>query len=129
MWLWNGALNEMLTNLGNALEAFYLDLGTWMDSVTVVVISEFGRRVAENGSLGTDHGHGGCLFVMGGHVNGGQVYSSWPGLSPGALDAGDLAVTSDYRDVLWEVLEKRMSSTDVGAVFPNHVPTTLGILQ
>ena len=67
-------------------------------------MTEFGRRAGENGSGGTDHGHGNCMFVMGGHVNGGQVLANWPGLAPGNLDNGDLAITIDYRDILAEIL-------------------------
>ena len=125
----DGVMAGLLGNLGTSLEAFYLDLRNYMDSVTVVVMSEFGRRVVQNGSLGADHGHGNCMFVMGGRVNGGQVYSSWPGLAPALLDQGDLAVTTDYRDVMWEILSKRMGATDLATVFPNHTASSLGILQ
>ncbi|MFT7486318.1 MAG: hypothetical protein ACI9F9_002173 [Candidatus Paceibacteria bacterium] len=125
----DGVMAAMLANLGNSLEALYLDLGTQIDSVTVVVMSEFGRRVAENGSEGADHGHGNCMIVMGGHVNGGQVIGSWPGLAPGSLDFGDLAVTTDYRDVLWEILERRMGATDLGLIFPNHQSSSVGVIS
>ena len=77
------------------------DLLDQMGGLTVVVMTEFGRRARENGSLGTDHGHGGLMMIMGGTVNGGKVYGDWPGLDQQQLvGPGDLAVTTDYRDVL-----------------------------
>lgn len=124
----DGTMAGMLAGLANSIEAFYLDMRHHLDSVTLVVVSEFGRRVAENGSLGADHGHGNCMFVLGGHVLGGQVYGAWPTLAPAALDDGDLAITTDYRDVLGEVLTKRMSTPDLGLVFPNHTPSFLNLI-
>lgn len=78
-----------------------------MSDVTLVTLSEFGRRVAQNGSGGLDHGHGNVSLVMGGGVRGGQVYGRWPGLAAANLDNGDLAGTTDYRTILAEALEKR----------------------
>jgi uncharacterized protein (DUF1501 family) len=98
-----------LDNLARGLEAFYNDLkGTQHDTrVTVVVMSEFGRRFAENNNRGTDHGHGNVMFVIGGSVNKG-LYGNWPGLGAGQLyDNADLAITTDYRTVLAEILQKR----------------------
>jgi uncharacterized protein (DUF1501 family) len=96
---------------------------------TMVVQSEFGRRVAENGSAGLDHGHGNAMFVMGPNVNGGQVYGSWPGLDAASLDNGDLAVTTDYRHVMAEVLSVRLGNTRLGTVFPNFTPSFLGLVN
>ena len=108
-----------LTELAAALSAFYTDMGAGMARVTVLVYTEFGRRVAENGSAGTDHGTGNLAYLMGGGVNGGQVISDWPGLVPGNLEYGeDLKITTDLRLVISELLNKRLGGTDVGTVFP-----------
>jgi uncharacterized protein (DUF1501 family) len=105
--------------LGAGLAAFITDLGSVLDHVSIVVLSEFGRRVAENTSLGTDHGRGGVTFVIGGGVKGG-VKGTWPGLNDDVLEGpGDVPVTTDYRDVLWPVLQ-RHGATNAHAVFPEH---------
>jgi len=124
----DGMLALLLDELCHALEAFYLDMLDQIDQVTVVVMSEFGRRVAQNASLGTDHGHGSCMLVMGGAVAGGQVLTQWPGLEPAQLDHGDLAITTDYRDVLAEVLVKRAQNNAITTVFPNHTPNFPGVI-
>jgi uncharacterized protein (DUF1501 family) len=98
-----------------------------MKNVTLVTLSEFGRRVAENGSRGVDHGHGNAMFVLGGGVRGGKVYGTWPGLAPAKLVAGDLAATTDYRSVIGEVLQKRCGVGSLGEVFPNVTPTASGL--
>jgi uncharacterized protein (DUF1501 family) len=119
----------LLDDLTRTLEAFYLDNLAGLDKLVVVVMSEFGRRVAENASAGLDHGHGNCMLVMGGHIAGGQVLTSWPGLAPGNLDSGlDLAITIDYRDILAEILNKRLEDNDLSDVFPNFTPTFRGIV-
>src|SRR6056297_1697919 len=76
-------IGPLLTQLGDALTAFREDIGSEWNHTTVVIQTEFGRRVRENAARGTDHGHGGVLLVAGGGVNGGQVYADWPGLAPG----------------------------------------------
>jgi uncharacterized protein (DUF1501 family) len=83
--------------------------------------------VRENSSLGLDHGHGNAMLVMGGGVNGGQVFSSWPGLGPGSLDSGDLAITIDYRDILGEVVKDRLGIANPSTIFPLHTFTEYGI--
>lgn len=118
-----GTLATKLADLGAGLEAFWRDLGSDIDKVTVVVMSEFGRRVEENDSEGTDHGQGGCMFVMGGNVDGGQVISQWPGLDPASLGNGNLPITIDYRDILAEILEDRLESPSASAVFLGYQPT------
>ena len=123
----NGIMAQMLNDLSLSLEAFYLDMGTGMDGVTLCCISEFGRRVEENSSQGTDHGHGNAMILMGGHIAGGQVIANWPGLAPAQLDDGDLAITIDYRDVLGEILSQRLGATDLTAIFPGHTFTTHGV--
>jgi uncharacterized protein (DUF1501 family) len=114
----NGLMPDLLDELGRSLKAFATDLGSTMNRVTVVTMSEFGRRVEENASFGTDHGYGSCLFVLGGSVQGGKVYGQWPGLSPAKWADGDLAVTTDVRSVLGEILEKRLGNANVAGVFP-----------
>ena len=110
----------LAADLSDSLAAFDQDLGSMMDNVTVLVMTEFGRRAYENASLGTDHGLGSVLWALGGKVAGGQVYADWPGLGPNNLVEGDLAVTTDYRDVLSEVLQKRFGNTNINAVFPDY---------
>ncbi len=124
----DGVMAAMLFDFAAGLVAFYKDMRQQLGSVTLVALSEFGRRVAENGSAGLDHGHGNCMFVMGGSVAGGQVHATWPGLAPSALDHGDLAITTDYRDVLSEILVKRMGTVDLAGVFPGHTPVFPGVI-
>jgi len=123
----DGTLAGMLENLSGGLAALYADLTAELGRVTIVVMSEFGRRVAENGSAGTDHGHGGAMLVLGGNVNGGQVHTQWPGLDPGSLGNGDLPITIDYRDVLAEIIQLRLGNSSLGDIFPEHTPQFPGI--
>jgi uncharacterized protein (DUF1501 family) len=119
---------DNLTDLATALAAFTTDLGdTGMKNVTVLTISEFGRRVKENGSRGADHGHGNAMMLLGGGVRGGKVYGRWPGLTPAALIQGDLAVTTDYRAVIGEVLQKRCGIGALDRVFPGVKPSAFGL--
>lgn len=123
-----GIMARNLTELGEGLAAFYEDLQTQMDGVTVVVMSEFGRRVQENASLGTDHGHGNMMMVLGNGINGGRVFADWPGLHREQLvGPGDLSITTDYRDILAELLRKRLNNPYVDEVFPNYRVTERGI--
>ena len=116
-------LAELLPDLSASLAAFWRDLGERMNSVTIVVMSEFGRRVAANGSGGTDHGHGNALYVIGKGINGGQVFADWPGLSESQLSGpGDLAITTDYRTVLAEIVDKRLGNPAIDQVFPDFTP-------
>ena len=122
------AMTPLATDFANTLAAFYTDLGGFMGGVSVVTMTEFGRRVTENASLGTDHGHGSVMFAMGGGVNGGQVIGDWPGLATADLYDGDLDITTDYRTVLSDALINRLSATDVGAVFPGfNGPLSAGV--
>jgi uncharacterized protein (DUF1501 family) len=123
-----GWMFDQLSRLGQALAAFATDLGDRFADVTLVTLSEFGRRVAENGSGGVDHGHGNACLVLGGGVVGGKVHGTWPGLGAGQLDEGDLAGTTDYRTILAELLEKRgkLSSAEV---FPQLGRERLGMFK
>jgi uncharacterized protein (DUF1501 family) len=119
---------DNLLAVSTALAAFAADLGpAGMAKVTLVTVSEFGRRVKENGSRGADHGNGNAMLLMGGGVRGGKVYGTWPGLAPAALVAGDLAATTDYRMVLGEILQKRCGFGALDAVFPGVAPSSFGL--
>ncbi|HUE96990.1 MAG TPA: DUF1501 domain-containing protein, partial [Longimicrobiaceae bacterium] len=100
-------------------------------NVTVVVMSEFGRNVRENGSAGTDHGRGNCMFAMGRNIAGGRVLvNNWPGLARDQLERGqDLRVTLDHRDVLAEIVRNRLANPNVSVVFPDYVPTYRGVTR
>lgn len=126
-----GELPTLLNEFSSGLASLYHDLGERAKNVTIVTMSEFGRRVKENASDGTDHGHGNCMFVLGGGVNGGKVYGQWPGLAPENLfDGIDLNITTDYRDVLGEVVEKRLKNPALAEVFPTYADwKNLGIVR
>jgi uncharacterized protein (DUF1501 family) len=127
----DGWMASNLDVFARSLKAFYQDMGNRMNRITVVVMSEFGRRVDENASAGTDHGHGGVFFVLGGNVNGGAVLGQWPGMSTNELyGPGDLEITTDYRDILIEILRKRMKNNKIGQVFPGYnKETSLAIVR
>lgn len=125
----SGIMANLLADLATGLAAFHADLAGHLDRVTVVAMSEFGRRAAENGSFGTDHGHGSMMMVLGGHVQGGRVHGNWPGLQEGQLiGPGDLAVTTDYRDVLGEICLKRLNNPALGDIFPGYQAIPRGII-
>ena len=112
-------LENRLTEFGGALAAFYRDLGDRMQDVAVVTMSEFGRTARENGGRGTDHGHANCMFILGGGIPGGKVYGPWPGLEPEQLYEGrDLAVTTDFRDVMASVAKRQFRIANASAIFP-----------
>jgi len=116
-----GQLRNVLAEFGNSLAAFYQDLGDRMEDVVVVTMSEFGRTAKENGNRGTDHGHSNVMFVMGGPVQGGKVYGRWPGLAPEQLnEERDLALTTDFRDVLSEAVYSHLGNRSIRSVFPNY---------
>jgi uncharacterized protein (DUF1501 family) len=118
----------LLRGLASALMAFWRDLGPRQQEVAVVVQSEFGRRLLANAQGGTDHGRAGAMMVLGPQARGGRLLGRWPGLANAALEEGaDLAVTTDYRDVLAEVLTGHMGLQDAGVVFPGLTPSPPGL--
>ncbi|HVE64877.1 MAG TPA: DUF1501 domain-containing protein [Mycobacteriales bacterium] len=126
----SGLMADHLEDFAGGLGAFYTDLGPLMATTTVVTMSEFGRTVAENGSNGTDHGHGNVMFAMGGGIRGGKIYGQWPTLEKAELDKqGDLRATTDYRDVLAEIVRQRMRNGRLSEVFPRYRPRALGFAE
>ncbi|HEY3989488.1 MAG TPA: DUF1501 domain-containing protein [Acidobacteriaceae bacterium] len=115
----DGQLAQRLREFSESLSAFWMDMGTQAEDVVVVTMSEFGRTARENGTRGTDHGHANVMFVMGGPVRGGRVYGRWPGLQPEQLNEGrDLAVTTDFRQVLAEAAFQQLGARDLDLTFP-----------
>jgi uncharacterized protein (DUF1501 family) len=125
----SGRLHDHLDELARCLAAFATDLGPLLDDLTLVTLSEFGRRVEENGSGGTDHGHGNAVLLLGGGVVGGTVHGRWPGLADADLVDGDLAGATDYRQLLAEVLTARCGVGSVASVFPGLTPAPLGVVR
>jgi uncharacterized protein (DUF1501 family) len=126
-----GSMSRTMTDLAQSLAAFHADAmtGGVAYRITVVVLSEFGRNVRENGSQGTDHGRGSCMFVMGPGIAGGRVLTNnWVPLARENLEAGqDLRVTIDHRDILSEIVSRRLGNTNLGVIFPGYVPTVRGV--
>ncbi len=120
-----GDMKRNAGDLASSIAAFFADLGPAADRVTLVTLSEFGRRVKENDDYGTDHGFGNVMFVAGAGVKGGHYYGSWPGLQNTA--DGDLLVTTDYRSVLTEIVTRRFG-VSVAQVFPGFAPTAVGVM-
>ncbi len=111
---------EPAQSLAKGLLAFYKDMGERMNNITILCMTEFGRRAGENASLGTDHGHAGVMYAIGKQVNGSKVYGHWPGLDENNLNRGDLEVTTDYREVFSELLVKRLKyNLNINEVIPN----------
>ncbi len=126
----HGWMVNSLTELGAALAAFASDLGSALDRVMLVTLSEFGRRVAENGSGGVDHGWGNAMFILGGGARGGTVQGIWPGLAEAKLVEGDLRATTDYRAVLADILVNRCGASlaEARMVFPGWTGAPLGVV-
>lgn len=119
----NGALNQMLTFLAQGLAAFMNDLGPHLDRTLILVCTEFGRVCKENGNYGADHGHGGAMWLLGGRVQGGKIYGDWKGLDSGALyEKRDLPVTTDFRAIFAEVLQRHMLFEVPPTFFPSFRP-------
>jgi uncharacterized protein (DUF1501 family) len=126
-----GYLANLMSDFARSLAAFHMDvMGTARKNVTLVAMSEFGRTLDENASVGTDHGHGNVMFVMGKDIAGGRVLGTWPGLAAEELFEGrDLQVTTDYRHVLAEILNRRAGATNLPFIFPAFYPVPLGITR
>jgi uncharacterized protein (DUF1501 family) len=125
----NGQLANRLREFGQGIAAFLADLGPQRDEVMVVTMSEFGRTVHENGSRGTDHGHGNVMMLFGNGVDGGRVHGRWPGLASSQLYEGrDLAVTTDFRSVLVEIATKHLRTPTAAALFPSFAPQPVGVV-
>src|SRR5262249_1458217 len=127
----NPQLAGLLRQFSSALAAFSQDMGDRMEDIILVTMSEFGRTVEENGNSGTDHGHGSFMMVLGGPGQGGKVYGRWPGLEKEQLFEGrDLAVTTDFRTVLWELIHGHLGQKETDSVFPGYQPgDPLGLLR
>jgi uncharacterized protein (DUF1501 family) len=123
-----GDMQNLVAGFAKALDAFMRDLGPLRSRVTVVTISEFGRRLMENGNGGLDHGWGNMMLVAGGGVRGGAYYGAWPGLGTGREADADLRVTTDYRNVLGEVLARRFPDRSLASVFPGVSYAPRGVM-
>jgi uncharacterized protein (DUF1501 family) len=127
----SGSMFSTMQNFADSLGAFYRDVIAMDFPVTAISVSEFGRNLRENGSAGTDHGRGTTLFAMGKGIAGGRVMANWPGLAQANLEDGqDLRVTVDYRDILAEIVAKRLDNeANLGIVFPGWTPTYRGVTR
>ncbi len=116
-----GQIANLLRDFSNSIAAFVTDLGKQMDDVLILTMSEFGRTARENGTRGTDHGHGNAMFVIGNSVKGGKVYADWKGLSNDKLYEGrDLDVTTDFRHVFGEVAARHLGNKNFDKLFPGY---------
>ncbi len=126
----NGSFARQAKDLAHSIQAFWTDLGTRQDDVLLTTMTEFGRTVRENGSGGTDHGHGSCLFVLGNRIEGGRVHGDFPGLAQGALFEGrDLPVTTDFRSVFCELAGGHLGIRDDAKLFPGWTGRRLPLLR
>jgi uncharacterized protein (DUF1501 family) len=125
-----GQLAQRLTDFGTSIAALVTDLGDRMQDVVILTMSEFGRMARQNGNGGTDHGHAGAMFAIGGSIAAHKVHGRWPGLAPELLYEGrDLALTTDFRAVFAEVATKHLGAKRLDALFPGYVPSALpGVL-
>ena len=115
----DGQLANRLREFSDGIAAFWRDMGPDAENITLVTMSEFGRTAHQNGTGGTDHGHANVMFVLGGQVKGGKVYGKWPGIGDHQLNEGrDLAITTDYRQVLGEVVAKSIGASNLEVTFP-----------
>ncbi|TDP94810.1 DUF1501 domain-containing protein [Labedaea rhizosphaerae] len=126
-----GDMTSMLTRLGKALDAFATDLGPALNDTTLVTMTEFGRRVEENGNTGLDHGHGAVALLLGGGLKAQNIAGDWAGLAPDVLDNGDVPGSNDYRDLLGELVTKRLGlgADGLRTIFPGHDYAALGAMR
>ena len=125
----NAFFGGQARELSQAIGAFWADMHEYRTRITLVTMTEFGRRVQENANGGLDHGAASVMMALGGSVNGGRMYGQWPGLKAADLVAGDLRVTTDYRHVLQEILVKRRGETTLKSVFPTLDYQPLGVVN
>jgi len=126
----SGQLANRLKEFSDSIAAFWRDMGSESENITLVTMSEFGRTARQNGTGGTDHGHANVMFVLGGQVRGGKVYGRWPGLANEQLNEGrDLTVTTDFRKVLGEAAYKTLGAKDMEKVFPGSRVTPAEFLN
>jgi uncharacterized protein (DUF1501 family) len=126
----NGQLANCLRDFSQGIAAFWTDMGNDAESITLVTMSEFGRTAQQNGTAGTDHGHANVMFVLGGNVRGGKVHGKWPGMAPGQLYQNrDLAVTTDFRQVLGEAAYKSVGARNLELIFPGSELKTTQFLN
>jgi uncharacterized protein (DUF1501 family) len=125
-----GTFARRAGDLAQSIAAFWADLGTYQDDVVVLTMTEFGRTVRENGSGGTDHGHGSCLFVLGNSLAGGRVHGRLPRLDEAELYEGrDLPVTTDFRAVFAEVAGEHLAVRDASTLFPEWSGSRVGLFR
>ena len=120
---------QRTTEFSQAINAFWTDMTDYHGKITLVTMTEFGRRLQQNANQGTDHGSASAMMVLSGNVNGGNIYGDWPGLAPNQLNNGDLAVATDYRQVLAEIMITRHGEQDLEAVFPTVQYDPIGFMN
>jgi uncharacterized protein (DUF1501 family) len=127
----SGGMKDHLTELGAGLGAFAGDLGDRLNDVTVVAMTEFGRRIEQNANSGCDHGHGAVALLLGGGLAGGTIHGNWQGLAPAVRDQGDVPGSNDYRDLLGEVVSARLGLGigNLSTVFPGHQIQPIGVMR
>jgi len=126
----NGQLANCLRDFSQGISAFWTDMGSDAENVVLVTMSEFGRTAQQNGTGGTDHGHANVMFVLGGAVKGGKVYGKWPGMATEQLYQNrDLAITTDFRQVLGEAAYKTLGARNMDLVFPGSELKTTQFLN
>jgi uncharacterized protein (DUF1501 family) len=125
-----GTFSRNVADLSAAMTAFWTDLNEYQDDVEIMTMTEFGRTVHQNGTNGTDHGRGSCMFIIGNDVNGGKVHGKVPELSLENLeDNRDLPVTTDFRTVFSEVATAHLRIHDNGKLFPDWKGKPIGIIR
>lgn len=126
----NGVFARNVEDLSKSMAAFWSDMGSMQDDVTVMTATEFGRTVKQNGSGGTDHGRGSCCFILGNDVNGGKVHGTVkPLVIENLADGRDLAVTTDFRSIFSEVADKHLLINNDGALFPDWKGEKIGVMR
>lgn len=122
--------NKKIKELSISINAFWNDVEAHRDRITLVVMTEFGRQLKPNHSNGTDHGSGSIMMVLSNEINGGKIFGKWPGLSPDQLSAdGGLAITTDYRQIISEAIEKKSDNIDIRKIFPSLSYKPIGVFN